>query len=1116
MKKIFTLLWLTITAFAFKATAQTTPNCNAQFTVQYITNFTVKFNPAITNDSPFVHHYWNFGDGSPGSTLISPTHTYALPGTYAVVQTIVRVSPNNVPLCTQSFTKLVTITEPCNLVANFSWSSSAANPLTIAFQNLSVPLSATDSITWIFGDNSPNSYSVNAVHTYANAGTYNVCLIVKKNNNTTAAPCIKYICKTVVVQAPCTLVANFSWTVTPTNPLRIEFNNLSVPLSNTDSIQWTFGDGSGSTAVNPVHTYNVPGTYTVCLRVKKLTPPGSAPCVREICKTVVVTQPCNIEPNFTWTATPSNPLRIEFNNTSTNMAVTDSIRWTFGDGSSSNQMNPVHTYNAPGTYTVCLRILRYTAGSSTPCIREICKTVVVYAPCNLVVNFTSQADPNNPLRIKFTNTSVPVSATDSLTWTFGDGTSLTGVQGNPAVASPVHTYAHAGNYNVCLIVKKHPVTTNTPCIRYLCKNVVVVEPCVLVVNYTSQPDPNHPLRIKFTNTSIPIHATDSVRWTFGDGTSVSGLQSDPNVANPTHNYANAGNYVVCLRVKKNNNATTPVGCVREKCSTITVYQPCNLVVNFTSQADPNNPLRIKFTNTSVPISLTDSLRWSFGDSTYLSGLQSDPNVAAPTHNYAHAGNYNVCLIVIKRNTLSNVQCIRYSCRTVVIFEPCTLVVNFTSQPDPNHPLRIKFTNTSTPIHATDSVRWTFGDGSSVSGLQSDPNVANPTHNYGTAGTFTVCLRVKKNSNITTPTQVSCVREKCNSVVVTMPCNFPVTFSWRLDSVNTRKVYFTNLSIPPVSSAVAVWTFGDGSSLTSWNAIHEYAQPGRYIVCLKVYLPNSNCVRVKCDTIFIPNPPPPCNQLSKYHYEVFPNDNQKYKFTPDYINNALQYTWTFGDGTGSHDPIAVHRYTQPGVYVACLTVWRGPECASTTCKEIRVLPQINCDTAHAWYTFQRSPNVPNKIQFTAHATLSIIDQVWYIYKLNGTVTSPPVILHQNNPIYLFQDTGIYKVCLKAKLNGGCVKEYCSNIRIEQVSNACELQAFPNPANASVNVNLYLTQPEMIHATVFNNLNVAVLTHNQPGNTGNNLVTLNINNLVPGQYIIRLIYGNRVCYARFSKL
>ncbi len=320
MKKFLTLLLLTITAFTFKSTAQVT-TCNAEFTVQYITNNTVKFNPATANDSPFVHHYWSFGDGSTGSQLISPSHTYILPGTYAVVHTIVRLNPNNIPVCTQSFTKLVVISEPCNLVANFSWTSNATNPLIVSFQNLSVPLASTDSITWQFGDNT-TSHAVNPVHTYANAGTYNVCLIVKKNNNSIPV-CIKYICKTVVVTLPCTLVADFNWTVTQTNPLTYEFHNLSTPLAATDSIRWTFGDGSSSNQVNPVHTYANAGTYTVCLRIIKYIPGNTTPCIREICKTVVVTIPCTLVVDFSWTTAAANPLTVSFQNLSVPLAATE-------------------------------------------------------------------------------------------------------------------------------------------------------------------------------------------------------------------------------------------------------------------------------------------------------------------------------------------------------------------------------------------------------------------------------------------------------------------------------------------------------------------------------------------------------------------------------------------------------------------------------------------------------------------------------------------------------------------------------------------------------------------------------------------------------------------------
>lgn len=88
MKRIFTLLLLVISAFSLKTQAQGTA-CNAEFAVQYLNANTVKFNPAMAVGAPTVAHHWNFGDGSPVDNTISPTHSYANPGTYAVVHTVV-------------------------------------------------------------------------------------------------------------------------------------------------------------------------------------------------------------------------------------------------------------------------------------------------------------------------------------------------------------------------------------------------------------------------------------------------------------------------------------------------------------------------------------------------------------------------------------------------------------------------------------------------------------------------------------------------------------------------------------------------------------------------------------------------------------------------------------------------------------------------------------------------------------------------------------------------------------------------------------------------------------------------------------------------------------------
>lgn len=995
MKKIYTLLWFLLSTFAIKTNAQNT-TCNADFTYQFLNTATVKFT-AVLIDSPSVTHEWNFGDGSPVDHHAIPTHTFALPGTYTVTHAVVRVNPNGTAVCTQTVSKQIVIPPPCNLVVDFSYAASPTNSLSIQFINLSVPLAPNDSIQWIFGDNTTLYNVVNPTHIYANAGTYTVCLIVKKAVSPTAIPCIKYICKSVVVTPPpCNLVVDYSWNVSttlPYNPLRIEFHNLSVPLSPTDSITWTFGDGTSSHDVNPVHTYANFGAYNVCLIVKKINA-GATPCIKYICKSIPVTPPCTLVVDFSWTAAATNPLNIQFTNLSSPLASGDSITWNFGDGNTSHDVNPLHTYANAGTYNVCLIVKKNSnIPGATPCIKYICKTVVVQAPCNLVVNFSWTAAASNSLIIQFANLSTPLSPADSTIWSFGDGSSSYAV-------NPLHTYANAGTYNVCLIVKKNSnLPGSTPCIRYSCKTVVVLPPCNLVADFTWRADSAIAQKIWFTNTSVPISTNDSIHWTFGDGTS-SGLM------NPDHTYAQPGTYTVCLRVQKRGPAGTVINCISEVCKVLIVQPNCNLIANFTWRVDSLIAQKLWFTNTSVPISTNDSIHWSFGDGTF-SGLM------------------------------------------------------------------------------------------------------NPDHTYAQPGTYTVCLRVQKRNNA--GGVYNCVREICKTIVIQPTCNFQPNFSWHLDSTNNKKVYFTNLTVVPVTTASAIWFFGDGTSASTWNAIHEYAQPGRYYVCLRVEL-SPTCVRYKCDSITVP---PACNNQSNFSFVRASTNSQTYTFIPDLQNTAAQYIWTFGDGTGSNIMIPTHHYAQAGTYIACLTVMVNGSCASTTCKTIVVTGQVNCDSIHVSYTYQHDPYIPNKVYFYANSNYPILDQTWTISRV-PVGTTPPVVLHQNNPVYVFTDTGYYNVCLRAVTLGGCIKEYCSVIHIEHVASQCTLQAYPNPATTTVNVNVTLPTSLMINVYVYNTLNVLVKEKHQQGVTGNNIVSLAIGDLIAGYYTMKVIYGNYNCNSAFQKL
>jgi len=708
---------------------------------------------------------------------------------------------------------------------------------------------------------------------------------------------------------------------------------------------------------------------------------------------------------------------------------------------------------------------------------------VIQTPCTLQANFTWQA-ATVPLGMYFTNTSTGAASTDSVRWTFGDGTSA-------STYNAYHLYANAGTYNVCLrMQKRNPNGTLTNCISEKCYNVVVQTPCNLVVDF-SWTIANMNV-VSFTNLSTPLSPTDSITWTFGDGTT-------SNAVNPVHTYLQPGTYTVCLKVKKvSSNTTAP--CVREICKTIVIQSPCTLVVDFSWSSTASNPLAVQFNNLSTPLSPTDSITWTFGDG-------SSSHDVSPLHVYANAGTYNVCLIVKKNNSApGSAPCIRYICKTVVVQNPpCQLVANFTWITSTANLQTIYFNNTSTGASSTDSIRWTFGDGTSS-------NQYNTVHTYAQAGTYTVCLRIIKRIN---GTLTNCISEKCQTITVQPNCNFNVTWTWHLDSANVKKVYFNNTTVIPTVSGAALWTFGDGTSSTSWNAVHEYANPGRYYVCLRVEI-SPNCVRYRCDSITVPVPPPPCNNQSNFNVVATSANSQTFTFVPVYQNSTATYTWSFGDGTGSNVMVPTHHYAQPGTYNVCLTVWRSNTCVSTTCKTVTAVTQINCDSIHVNYTWQFDPYQPNKVYFYANANFPILDQTWTITKL--PVGTPPnqVIIHANNPSYVFPSVGTYRICLRAVTLGGCIKEVCHEIAITAIPVACTIAAYPNPVTSIVNFNVPLGAPQMINVYVYNNLNVLVKEKHQAGVTGNNVVSLVVGDLVAGFYTVKIIHGNDICNSAFQKL
>jgi PKD repeat protein len=140
--------------------------------------------------------------------------------------------------------------------------------------------------------------------------------------------------------------------------------------------------------------------------------------------------------NFGWSQNLTNNFgQVTFTDTSTNHEIgeADSYLWTFGDGTTSTQRNPVKTYVPAGSensYTVSLKVFAYGPGG-TKVYNTHTETVTLTQP-TMVPNFTWTA---NNQTVTFTNTSTNVGfeEPDAYLWNFGDGTTST-------AKNPVHTF----------------------------------------------------------------------------------------------------------------------------------------------------------------------------------------------------------------------------------------------------------------------------------------------------------------------------------------------------------------------------------------------------------------------------------------------------------------------------------------------------------------------------------------------------------------------------------------------------------------------------------------------------------------------------------------------------
>jgi PKD repeat protein len=303
---------------------------------------------------------------------------------------------------------------------------------------------------------------------------------------------------------------------------------------------WDFGDGFYSYEISPVHTYQVSGEYIISFFY---TSPDS--CTSYETQTLIATgfdkcsaswvaypQSVIIEPPFPWTDSTVSPSTGMYAFQDLSKGNIISWRWKFGDGTTSDEQNPVHEYNEPGLYTVCLEILTSDSCSSTFCGD-------IYVESAAMCNLTGTVKDYSGL----------------------DGCGLLIELDNGTVLEPVEIVPNCVIYDgervqLSYTELKDRVSTCMAGIiaRIDCITEIRKDSCNAKFSWYSLPWISSVPPIYQFDLADPDQSIAEVTWDFGDGTVT-------NEFTPWHRFPNDGNYTVCLTVK------SWFGCEATSCET---------------------------------------------------------------------------------------------------------------------------------------------------------------------------------------------------------------------------------------------------------------------------------------------------------------------------------------------------------------------------------------------------------------------------------------------------------------------------------------------------------------------------------------------------------------------
>lgn len=528
-------------AFISEATPNQNPVANAGPNQSAVVNNPVTFDGSgsYDNDGTIETYNWTFGDGDTGSG-VSTSHTYNTAGTYTVILAVI---DNESGIGSDTMTVNVAAEgENQAPVANAGNPVTADEDVEVTFDGSgsSDPDGTIASYEWDFGDDNTGTGS-SPSHTYTKAGTYNVTLTVTDNDGSTDSDSTTATINSTAANIAPTADAGNNTSALTGEYIAFSGSKSSDPDGSIVSYQWDFGDESTGDGMGTTHSYNSAGVYTVILTVTDDDGDTDTDSI-----TVTVTAEGENQPPIALAEADLYEVAqledIQFTGADSYDPDGDYVTysWDFGDGNTSDEAEPVHSFAATGTYTVNLTVTDADGDSDTasleisvvkaiyPPIADAGEDITVLAGEDFTLDGSASIDPDGG-KINY------------YYWTLAPGITAEG----PEV---IHSYETWGTYEVTLIVvDDESQTSDADTIT-----VTVTELPIADAGGPYSGEVDAAVAFDGSGSYDPDGGSlASYVWDFGDG----GEPEESATAGTDHTYTASGYYTVTLTITDDEGHT---------------------------------------------------------------------------------------------------------------------------------------------------------------------------------------------------------------------------------------------------------------------------------------------------------------------------------------------------------------------------------------------------------------------------------------------------------------------------------------------------------------------------------------------------------------------------------